>query len=155
MDYTNDINYLSSLEMLVNGFDTEYPFLEKNVNEINQIYEVRIDTENLFSGDKLQSFNIESTDITKVILTIDNTVVYSSNFNPTSKININPFSSGIRVFSCRKSEIILYIYSARKPRVESMYSLMDPKQKANYTEHIGELSYKNGYASLALPFVGR
>jgi hypothetical protein len=155
MDYTNDINYLSSLEMLVNGYDSAYPFLEKNVKEINQMYEVRIDTENLFSGDKLQSFNIESDEIEKVILTIDSTVVYSSNFHHTSKININPFSSGIRVFSCRKSEIILYIYCGRKPRVESMYSLMDPKQKENYTEHVGELSYKNGYAYLALPFVGR
>lgn len=155
MSYTNDINYLSSLEMLVNGFDSEYPFIEKNVNEMNYYYETRIDTGNIFAGDRLESFNIKANGISKVILTIDGVSVYCENFQMANNINITPFINGIRVFCCKNSEIILYIKSSSKPNIETIYSLLNATQKSIYNECIGELYYKNGYAFLNLPPVGR
>lgn len=152
--YTNDINYFSSLEMLVNGYESEYPFYEKNVTKLDdEIYEIRIDTGNLFAGDKIQSFNIRTYDISKVILTIDGIAVYSENFKMDWEVDIIPFTEGIRTFSCKKSEIILYIKSSSKPSVKTIYSLLNENQKSEYYESIGELYYKNDYAIFNLPNV--
>lgn len=155
MNHSNDINYFSSLELLVNGYGSEYPFNEKNVNEIDQVYETRIDTENLFAGDRLMRFILKADNITKVILTIDGISVYSENFKSCEDVFVTPFEQGIRIFSCKNSEIILYIKSSSKPCVKTIYNLLNYTQKANYQETIGELFYRNGHAFLNLPPVGR
>jgi hypothetical protein len=141
--------------MLVNGFESEYPFVEKFVTKLDQIYEIRVDTLNLFAGDRLERFIVSANNITRIMLTIDGNAVYSENFQSLEEVNIKPFFKGINIFSCKNSEVILYIKSSIRPVVKTMYSLLNPSQKAEHVESIGELSYRNGYAYLNKSPVGR
>ena len=155
--YSNDINYLSSLELLVNGFDTSFPFIEKNIIKIEEVYIVDIDTNNLFSGDIINRFVVKAKDIEKIMITIDDVIVYLRNYDKEEEVNVTPFTKGIFTFCCKKSNITMYISSSGIPSVETMYNLVDISSKNKYKNIriVGELEYKDGFAKVICPSVGR
>lgn len=152
MEYSNDINYLSALEMLVNKYDATFPFIEKDITKFGNYYIINLGTKNLFAGDILDHFVIEASGIQEVVIDIDDNMVYSEIFDYPEEIVIKPFKEGLFTVSCDKSVVKMYITCDSVPVVQSMYTLLDIGERRKYwrmkTSFNGGLTYMDGYVGL-------
>jgi hypothetical protein len=125
--------------------------------KVEEAYIIEIDTNNLFSGDVINNFIVKAQNIEKIMMTIDNVIVYFQKYEKVEEANVIPFKSGIFTFCCERSEILLYVSSSETPVVETMYNLVDMEIKNKYENNktIGELEYYNGFAKVVCPSVGR